>query len=583
MEKWLIKSAKNNLADFGKTQDEKILYRIIANRGIENSDELDKFLNPSLSNLLDQTQMKDLEKAGEILLEAIDNQEKIRIIGDYDVDGIMSTYILYKFISKENSLTDYEIPHRVADGYGINTQMVEAAAQSGVKLIITCDNGISAFDAINLAKEKGIKVIVLDHHEPQVVNGKQVVPNGDAIVDHKQDDCPYPFKGLCGAAISYKFIEYVSSILGYEEGEIVRDYLEFAAIATVCDVMDLVGENRIIVYYGLKLLNNTSNLGLKTLIKTAQLDDKIIQPYHLGFIIGPLFNASGRLDTAKKGLELLLEEDIRRAQSLASELKELNEERTKLTKEGLELYLKEIEANGYYKDDIIVAYIEGVHESLAGIIAGRVKEKYNKPTIILTSGDGYAKGSARSIDEYNITEGISETKDLLRSFGGHKLAAGVSLNSENIEEFRSRLNSNSGLTKEDFYKKIMIDLGLPINFVSLDLIELLEQIGPYGNGNPRPIFGTKKVFLGNFKILGKNKNVLKMSVRENNTFIDGIMFSNLEKFEEDLEKAGFSMANLLLSREEVVADIVYSPNINEWQGNKNIQLNIVSFRLEGRD
>ena len=581
MEKWLIKSANSNIASLGQSPNEKILYRIIANRGIENEADLEEFLNPSLTRLIDPSLMKNLEAGIDILLHAIDQEKKIRIIGDYDVDGIMSTYILYKFISKENPNTDYYLPHRVEDGYGINVSMVDQASADGVDLIITCDNGVSAFDALERAREKNIETIVLDHHEPKIENGVQVLPPATALINPKQDSCPYPFKGLCGAAISYKFIEYLAGVLGYEEGEVVRDYLEYAAIATVCDVMDLVGENRIIVANGLKLLNNTTNLGLKCLIKATGLEEKTLEPYHLGFIIGPLFNASGRLDSATIGLDLLLAENLNDATKLARRLQELNQERTKLTQEALELFIRDIESNKYYEDDIIVSYLAGVHQSIAGIVAGRIKEKYNKPTIILTDGDdNMIKGSARSIDEYHITDGIAREKDLLLSFGGHKLAAGLSLKKENLEVFRKSINDHSNLREEDFYRKVMIDLGLPISFLNFDLINLLDKIGPYGNENPRPIFGGKDLSLGNFKILGKNKNVLKMTVKEGETSLDGIMFTRLDEFESALEDKGYSLARLLVNGADVKADIVYSANINEWGSNKTIQLQIKNFRIK---
>ena len=581
LEKWLIKSANSNIASLGQSPNEKILYRIIANRGIENEAELEEFLNPSLTRLNDPSLMKDLELGIDILLQAIDQEKKIRIIGDYDVDGIMSTYILYKFISKENPSTDYHLPHRIEDGYGISVSMVDKACADGVDLIITCDNGVSAFDALERAREKNIETIVLDHHEPKIENGSQVLPPATALINPKQDSCPYPFKGLCGAAISYKFIEYLAGVLGYEEGEVVRDYLEYAAIATVCDVMDLVGENRIIVSNGLKLLNNTTNIGLKCLIKATGLEEKTLEPYHLGFIIGPLFNASGRLDSATIGLDLLLAENLNDATQLARRLKELNQERTKLTQEALELFIRDIESNKYYEDDIIVSYLAGVHQSIAGIVAGRIKEKYNKPTIILTDGDdNIIKGSARSIDEYHITDGIAREKDLLLSFGGHKLAAGLSLKKENLEVFRKSINDHSSLKEEDFYRKVMIDLGLPISFINFDLINLLDKIGPYGNENPRPIFGGKDLSLGNFKILGKNKNVLKMTVKEGDTSLDGIMFTRLDEFESALEDKGYSLARLLVNGADVKADIVYSANINEWGSNKTLQLQIKNFRIK---
>lgn len=586
MEKWLIKSASTDFSTLGKTQSEKILYRIIANRGINSEEDLNEFLNPDLSKLHSPESMADMDRATDILINSLENEEKIRIVGDYDVDGIMSTYILYKFLSGESSNIDYQIPHRITDGYGLNVDMVADAIKDGVNLIITCDNGISAFDAIDLAKSNNIKVIVLDHHEPKISEDgmTQVLPNADAVVDPKRDDCQYPFKGLCGGAIAYKFVDHISLILGYEEGEIVREYLEFAAIATVCDVMDLIGENRIIVYNGLKLLNNTTNLGLKTLIKTAEINDKTLDPYYLGFIIGPMFNASGRLDTATKGLELLLEENVKRASLIALDLKNLNQERTKLTKDGLELFIKEIESMKLFEDKVIVAYVPEIHESIAGIIAGRVKEKYNKPTIILTNGEEYAKGSARSIEEYDITKGISAQEYLLNSFGGHKLAAGLSLPVENIDVFRTNINENSNLTDEDFYKKVYIDLGLPISFLNEEFIDVLEGIAPYGNGNPRPLFGSKDVKIGNMKLLGKDKNVLKIDVREGNEVREGILFaSNCEGFQNEIEKMGLNFPNLLLSGGEISADIVYQAKINEWKGNKTVQLIITNFRVRRGD
>ena len=586
MEKWLIKSASTDFSTLGKTQNEKILYRIIANRGINSEEDLNEFLNPDLSKLHSPESMADMDKATDILINSLENEEKIRIVGDYDVDGIMSTYILYKFLSGESSNIDYQIPHRITDGYGLNVDMVADAIKDGVNLIITCDNGISAFDAIDLAKSNNIKVIVLDHHEPKISEDgmTQVLPNADAVVDPKRDDCQYPFKGLCGGAIAYKFVDHISLILGYEEGEIVREYLEFAAIATVCDVMDLIGENRIIVYNGLKLLNNTTNLGLKTLIKTAEINDKTLDPYYLGFVIGPMFNASGRLDTATKGLELLLEENVKRASLIALDLKNLNQERTKLTKDGLELFIKEIESMKLFEDKVIVAYVPEIHESIAGIIAGRVKEKYNKPTIILTNGEEYAKGSARSIEEYDITKGISAQEYLLNSFGGHKLAAGLSLPVENIDVFRTNINENSNLTDEDFYKKVYIDLGLPISFLNEEFIDVLEGIAPYGNGNPRPLFGSKDVKIGNMKLLGKDKNVLKIDVREGNEVREGILFaSNCEGFQNEIEKMGLNFPNLLLSGGEISADIVYQAKINEWKGNKTVQLIITNFRVRRGD
>lgn len=583
MEKWLIKSADSNIGILGNNNIEKILYRIIANRGIETEEQLKDFLKPDLTKLRSPELLKDMKKGGEIILEGIENNEKIRIVGDYDVDGIMSSYILYDFLKSENKNTDYQIPHRIKDGYGLNEDIVKKAIQDGVNIILTCDNGISCFSPIELAKDNGIKVVVLDHHEPKVEDGKQILPKADAIVDPKRKDDDYPFDGLCGGALAYKFVDYISGPLGYDEGEIIRDYLEFAAIATVCDVMDLIDENRIIVKNGLKLLNNTTNLGLKTLMKVSGIDDSIIKPYHLGFIIGPMFNASGRLDSAIVGLELLLEKNVKEAMKKANHLKTLNEERTKLTQDGLEDAIKEIEGARLFEDDIIIVYLPHIHESIAGIIAGRIKDRYNKPTIVLSKSGDLLKGSARSIDEYHITEGLSREEDLLESYGGHKLAAGLSLKEENLSEFRKRLNQNSGLSDEDFIRKVYIDLGLPISYVDEEFINELDLLGPFGNGNPTPSFGLRNVNLGNFKLLGKNKNVLKMTVREGNNFREGIMFNNVEDFIEEVEDKGYSFPNLLVNKREIPGDLVYKSTINEFRGRKTVQLNITNFRISGGD
>lgn len=580
----MIKSAAGNLASFAKSKEEQILYRVIENRGIEDQDALRRFLNPSLNFMYSPESLKGIEEATELLLDAIDESQKIRIVGDYDVDGIMSTYILYKFIKNENENIDYVIPHRIADGYGINTSIVQDAIDDKVELILTCDNGISAFDALELAKTHGVKVIVLDHHEPKIDDKTfmQVLPAASAIVNPKQDDCNYPFKGLCGAAICYKFIDFVAAHMGYEEGEIVRDYLEFAALATICDVMELVDENRIIVYNGLELLNNTVNVGLKTLIKTAEIDNKKIEPYHVGFIIGPMLNASGRLDTALKSLQLLLETNVGKAQGIALELKKLNEERSKLTKEGLNLVIKNIESSSIMDDKIIVAYEPSIHESIAGIIAGKVKERYNKPTIVLTDGEEFAKGSARSIQEFDITNGISKQGSLLKSFGGHRLAAGLSLDKENIDEFRVNINAESELTDEDLIRKVYIDLGMPISHISQVLIDDLDKIQPYGNGNPRPLFGAKGVRLSGLKLLGANKNVLKMVVTNEETQYDGIYFGDIDNFNRDLQELNTNLEEVLLNNTVLNADIVYQINLNEWNNKKTIQLTLTNYRLNER-
>ena len=581
MEKWLIKGSTNNITDYGDTLEDKILYSIISNRGIKNREELREYLDPSLDKMISPDKFLDMDKAGELIVAEINNNSKIRIVGDYDVDGITSTYMLYHFISKETSNVDYRIPHRIDDGYGINNSMVQDAINDGVSLIITCDNGIAALEPIDLARKNGIKVVVTDHHEPLVADGIETLPNADAIINPKRSDDQYPFKDLSGGAVAYKLIEYVSTILGYDQGEIVRDYLEFAAMSIVCDVMPLIGENRTIVKNGLALLNNTTNIGLKAVMDVQGILDTQIKAYHLGFIIGPMFNASGRLDSATIAIELLLEDNYSKAHEIASKLKELNQERIDITENGLDRAIENIESEKLYEDPVIVVYEPTIHQSVAGIVAGRIKDKYYRPTIVLTEADGVAKGSGRSIEEYNMIEQLQNIKDVFIGFGGHKLAAGMSLNIEDIDLLRDKLIINSNLSQEDLIPKKYIDLGLPIHYVDLDLINDLDRLEPFGVSNPKPKFGAKNIELINIEIIGKNQNTIKMTIREDDTYHTGIKFGGVEELRDTLQKSGYDLDQLINNKGSVKADIIYSPQINEWRGNVNVQLLLESIRMAG--
>lgn len=586
MEKWFIKSAERDISDLANGIDEKIAYRIFANRGIDTKSKIEEYLHPSLKHMNDPSLLKDIDTAAELVLNAIDSKEKIRVVGDYDVDGVMSSYILVNFIGKNGGVVDYEIPDRVEDGYGINKEIVRRAIADGVRLLITCDNGISAFEAVQFAVDNGVKIIVTDHHDIpfEIVDGEKVysVPYGDAVINPKQLDDAYPFKELCGAAVAYKLIEYIAGEIGIDDSEVVRDYLEFAAIATVCDVMDLNGENRIIVKYGLELINNTVNIGLKALIEAAQLSDKTIDVYHLGFVIGPSINASGRIASAKAALKLLLSNDLNEAGKLAHELRSLNDERKDMTEEGLKAVLEQVESLNIEESKVLVLYEPTIHESIAGIIAGKVKEKYYRPTIVLTNGKNGVKGSARSIEEYNMHDELMKANYLLKSFGGHKLAAGLSLAEEDIPELRRVLNVEAKLSEDDLTRKIYLDLGLPINYINYELIGLLNRMEPFGKGNPRPVFGAKGVKLNSGKVLGKNRNVLRLDLSQNGDYSQGIYFGDIDLFLENIEKTfGSEVLRDFLggSTDKIELDIVYSPNINEFNGNTSIQLHISSFRM----
>lgn len=578
MEKWTIKTTKtdiNALADSLKIN--RVSAVILANRGIKSFNEGEKYINPKLSDMYDGRKMKDMERAVDITEKAINNGLKIMIVGDYDVDGVISTYILYSVLKECLGNVCYEIPHRIKDGYGINPSIIEKAAELGVKLIITCDNGISAIDALNHAETLGIKVIVTDHHD---IPGNFEMLKAAAVVNPKQEDCEYPFKGLCGAGVALKFAEVLFQEIGIDKNNL-KKYIHAAAIATVCDVVDLIDENRIITRNSLKDLANTENLGLQSLIKVTGLSGKDITTYALGFVIGPCINASGRLDCAKKGVELLLSKDINDAETLANELFELNKERKEMTLLGVEKAVDNIEKSNYKEHSVLVLYDKDIHESIAGIIAGRLKERYFRPVIFLTAGNHGVKGSGRSIEGYNMFNELTKCSHLIGKFGGHPMAAGMSLDEDKIEMLREELNTNSTLDQQDLVARISIDLQLPISMATLNLAEELQSLEPYGKGNPRPLFAEKNVNIIRASIIGANKNVLKLTLASGISRIGGIYFGDIEYFKSVvLDKFGEEEMVRLFQGDKngVKLDLAYNLNVNEYMGNKSVQLLITNFR-----
>lgn len=585
-EKWLLRNRKVDLkAMSDKYKISQLLCKLMVNRDITDDNIINSYINPVYENLHSPKTMKDIALAVNIIKRKIQEKKKIRIIGDYDVDGIISVFILYTALKECGANVDYEIPDRIKDGYGINENIVKTAYDEDVDTIITCDNGISAIDQIQYAKNLGLTVIVTDHHDVPFVeeNGVRtfISSQADAIINPKQIECEYEFKSICGAGVAFKLMEVLYEELGMNKEECYK-LIEFVAIATVCDVVDLIDENRIFVKNGLNMLNNTTNIGIKALKKASGLEDKEITAYHLGFVIGPCLNASGRLDSAKKGLELLLMENYEEAENLAQEIVDLNDARKKMTKEGVDRAINIIDSTEINNDKILVVYIPDIHESLAGIVAGRVKEKYNKPTIILTKSEEGVKGSARSIEEYNMFEGLLACKELLDKFGGHPMAAGLSLQEDKVDELRKELNNKCKLTDEDLTRKIMIDASLPLEYLNINLIKELDVLEPFGKGNAKPVFGVRDVKVTKAMLLGKDKNILKLRLLTNNNLtIDAMIFNDLENFENKvIEKYGNEGLDNLYNKfnNNISMDFTFYPSINEWNGNKSIQIIVNGIR-----
>ena len=591
MERWTVRNVKFNTIGFAKALGvSPVVAKLMVNRSIYESNEAKSFLNSTIDNFHDGKSMKDLSKAVALIKESIENNKKVLIVGDYDVDGVISTYILNKALSRCNANVSFHIPDRIKEGYGINESIIREAHTNNVDIIITCDNGIAAYDQVKLAKELGMQVIITDHHDVPFKNledgtKEYLLPPADAVINPKQNDCNYPFDKICGATVAFKFIQVL-----YEEFDINEEYsldlIQYAAIGTVCDVVDLVDENRIIVKEGLRQINNTSNLGLKELID-IKIKDNNVSVYALGFLIGPCLNASGRLELASLGVELLLTENEQKAKELAEKLSLLNIERQSLTQEGLEAGINEVISNNMLDTDkVLVVYLPDLHESIAGIVAGRLKEKFNLPTIVLTKAHDGAKGSARSIEGYNIFEELVKCKELLGKFGGHPMAAGLSLPTENINEFRTMINHNCTLTEDDLINKVSIDMALPICYLSTELIDDLKILEPFGKGNSKPAFGVRGLSVIKASILGKNKNVLKLQLREDTkalyTVLEGIYFGDIENFKDMvIEKYGIYEYNKMIAgtRNDVKVDLVYYPEINEFNGKQTLQLKISNIRL----
>lgn len=540
--------------------------RIIRNRDVVGEEEIRRYLHGTIRDLYDPHLLQDMDKAVAILQKKIEAGSPIRIVGDYDIDGICSTYLLYRGLVRCGARVDYQIPERIRDGYGINESIIRQASADGIDTILTCDNGIAATEQIRLARELGMHVIVTDHHEvPVDPEGREVLPPADAIVNPKQSTCPYPFKGICGGVVAYKLVQVLYQSFGIPSGE-WEDMLEFAAMATVGDVMQLKDENRILVKWGLKQLPRTRSLGLQKLVEACGLDIHGVSAYHIGFVVGPCLNASGRLRTAQLALELLLTQDETKAQDMAAELKALNEERKDMTQEGVEEALRQVKEQ-YANDSVLVVFLPDCHESLAGIIAGRVREAWNKPTFILTRGEECAKGSGRSIEAYHMYQGLCGVQDLLLKFGGHPMAAGFSLEEKNIGEFRRRLNVQANLKPEDFIPRIWIDVAMPLEYISEKLVEELKILEPFGQGNEKPQFAQKNLCIRSARVLGRNRNAVKLSlVTEQGFSMDAMLFTEGDAFMEEMG-------------DRRTMDVIYYPDINEYNGNRTLQIVVREYKL----
>lgn len=558
---------------------------LIRNRDVIGDDAIEKYLNGTIADLYDGMLMKDMDKAVAVLGEKIKENAKIRIIGDYDIDGIQSTYILLEGFRMLGADVDSDIPDRMKDGYGLNRNLIDRALEADVDTIITCDNGIAAAEEIAYAKSMGMTIVVTDHHEvpyTEIGAGRRyILPEADAVVDPKQEDCTYPFKGLCGAAVAYKLVEALMEAMGKDAED--ADYLmENVAIATIGDVMDLVDENRIFVKQGLDMLKRTENLGLKALMGCTGVNVDKLSSYHIGFVIGPCMNASGRLDTAKRALELLEAKKVAEADLLAGDLKALNDSRKDMTAQAVEEAFIQVENSELKDADVLVVYLPECHESLAGIVAGRIREKYYRPVFVLTKGAEGLKGSGRSIETWHMYEGLNRVKHLLSKFGGHKMAAGLSMPEENLEQFRKEINEKSGITPEDLNEKIAIDMQLPFECVNEKFIGELAVLEPFGKGNARPIFAERQVQVESARILGKNKNVLKLQVKDlHGTRMDAMYFGDVNTFVEYVrEKFGDIACECLLRGHGhgIVMAFTYYPDINEYRGVRTPQIVIQNYK-----
>lgn len=572
MQKWRVYSKKADFDAMGSRFNiDPVTARIIRNRDVTDMENVDMYLNGTLGRLRDPMMMKDMDKAVSVIASSIRDNKHIRIIGDYDIDGICSIYILFKGLKICGADVDYEVPDRITDGYGINENLIKQAYEAGVEVIITCDNGIAAASQIDYANELGMTVVITDHHDvpyEETDNGRRyIIPKAAAVVDPKQNDCRYPFKMLCGAGIAYKFIDCM--VKEFQTGDsVMPELLQFAAIATVGDIVDLLDENRIIVKEGLKLIANTGNYGLNALMAVTGVSRESINAYHIGFVLGPCLNASGRLDSAKRALKMLVTDDRAEAERHAGELKDLNEERKKLTSEAVDKAVDMVENSSLKDDKVLVIFLPDCHESIAGIVAGRIREKYYKPVIVLTRGEQEAKGSARSIESYNMFEKLSECKDLFTRFGGHPMAAGLSLPEENIPEFRRRINEHCNLSEEDLTETVWIDVPMPLEYINEKLILELGGLEPFGKANPKPVFADKNISIRNIRAIGKDKQYTRMTIsKDSGIVIDAVGFFPCTELETVYNKNGR-------------ISCTYYPEINEFRDKKQIQVCVTGYRID---
>lgn len=565
-ERWMLQTKRADFQEMAKCHGiSPVTARIIRNRDVVGTESVEKYLKGGLKDLYNPYLLKDMELTVSIIKEKVREEKRIRIVGDYDIDGVCSTYLLYRALTEIGAYADYEIPDRIRDGYGINESIIRQAAEDGIDTILTCDNGIAATAQIRLAKELGLTVLITDHHDIMKEEGMEILPPADAIINPKQMACHYPYPEICGGLVAYKLVQALYEAYSISQ-EKWLEMLEFAAIATVGDVMKLQDENRIIVKEGLKRMGKTKSLGLRKLIEKNNLDEDNITAYQIGFVIGPCLNAGGRLHTAKLALSLLLSESEEEADRMALELKDLNDQRKTMTRQGTEEAVEQVEA--LYKDHkVLVVYLPSCHESLAGIIAGRLREQYQKPAFVLTDGEEGVKGSGRSIETYHMFDALVEVKELLSKFGGHPMAAGLSLKKENVDEFRRLLNENAKLGEEDFIKKIWIDVPMPLEYINEPLIEELDLLEPFGQGNEKPLFAQKGLAIRSVRVMGKNRNVVKFSLAsEKGMPMDGLLFADGDSFLHELSSCR-------------KIDVIYYPAVNEYNGNKSLQIVIKNYKI----
>lgn len=601
MEKWLVHAKK---ADFNKLGEEfgisPIVARIIRNRDIVEKEKFREYLECSMNQLYSPMMLKDMKKAVDIIIYAIKNGETIRVIGDYDIDGVCSGYILTDALEQLGAKVDFDVPERITDGYGLNERLIKQSHDDGVNLIVTCDNGIAAAKQIEYAKKLGMKIVVTDHHEVPYEMAedrkKYFIPDADAVIDQKQPDCSYPFKELCGAGVAYKLLEALYDELHKpetEKADFMEKYLTFAAVATIGDIVPLLGENRTIVKNGMKRIKTINNYGMKALLEVNGLLDKEVSSYHISFVIGPCINAGGRLDTAKKVYMLFRSRSYEEALKRAEELKLLNDERKDMTVSSTKRAVELIEGNEkMFKDRVLVVYLDNCHESLAGIIAGKLRELYHKPALVFTDCENGIKGSGRSVEGYSMFEELTLANDkfmkssrngekLLDKFGGHKMAAGVSMSKEKLSILTELLNGSENLNDEMLVRKVWIDVALPFEYITESFIEQLGLLEPFGMANERPVFAEKCTGIERIRILGKNRNVIILHVKNKSNFLmEAVCFEEDTSFLGYLtEKFGAEEVNALIQgkKNNMFLNIVYYPELNEYNGYRNIRVVIKRY------